>query len=84
MLESGIMTDKDGKGDSRKEALLDQGEVSAEAEELSSQEQAQLHVSHGRGGQSVDGADPTDEQIDEHVSGDNQPGARNAEVNRES
>ena len=78
------MTDKDGKGDSRKDALLDQGEVSAEAEELSSQEQAQLHVSHGRGGQSVDGADPSDEQIDEHVSGDNQPGAKNAEINRES
>lgn len=81
------MTDtesKGGKGDSRKEALLDQGEVSAGAEGLSSQEQAQLHVSHGRGGQEVDGADPSDEQIDEHVSGDNQPGAKNAEINRES
>ena len=61
------MTKGDSKGDSRKEALLDQGEVSAEAGQLSSQEQAQLHVSHGRGGQEVDGADPSDEQIDEHV-----------------
>ena len=78
------MTKGDSKGDSRKEALLDQGEVSAEAGQLSSQEQAQLHVSHGRGGQEVDGADPSDEQIDEHVSGDNQPGAKNAEINRES
>ncbi|WP_424950093.1 hypothetical protein [Deinococcus sp.] len=78
------MTKGDSKGDSRKEALLNQGDVSPEAEELSSQEQAQLHVSHGRGGQEVDGADPTDEQIDRHVSGDNQPGARNAEDSRES
>ena len=76
------MTDKDSKGDSRKDALLDQGEVSAEAGQLSSQEQAQLHVSHGRGGQEVDGADPSDEQLGEHVSGDNQPGAKNAEINR--
>ena len=78
------MTDRDSKGDSRKDALLDQGEVSAEAGQDSSQEQAQLHVSHGRGGQEVDGADPSDEQIDEHVSGDNQPGAKNSEINRES
>ena len=78
------MTDRDSKGDSRKDALLNQGEVSAEAGQLSSQEQAQLHVSHGRGGQEVDGADPSDEQIDEHISGDNQPGAKNAEINRES
>ena len=41
-------------------------------------------MSHGRGGQEVDGADPADEQIDEHISGDNQPGAKNAEINRES
>ena len=73
------MTKGDSKGDSRKEALLEQGDVSAETEELSSQEQAQMHVSPGRGGGAVDGADPGDEQVDAHISGDNQPGARNAE-----
>ncbi len=74
------MTKGDSKGDSRKEALLDQGDVSPETENLSSEEMAQMHVSHGRGGESVDGADPSDEQLDEHVSGDNQPGAKNAEA----
>lgn len=74
------MTKGDSKGDSRKEALLDQSDVSPETENLSSEEMAQMGVAHGRGGESVDGADPSDEQIDEHVSGDNQPGAKNAEA----
>jgi hypothetical protein len=49
------MTKGDSKGDSRKEALLEQGDVTPDAEELSSEEQQQMGVSHGRGGQSVDG-----------------------------
>ncbi len=73
------MTKGDSKGDSRKEALLDQGDVSAETEELSSQEQAQLGGHPGRGGGQVDGADPSDEQVDARISGENQPGAKNAE-----
>ncbi len=76
------MTKGDSKGDSRKEALLEQGDVSADTESLSDQEREQMGVSHGRGGESVDGADPSDEQIDSHVSGDNQPGAKNADTNR--
>jgi hypothetical protein len=78
------MTKGDSKGDSRKEALLEQGDVTPDAEELSSEEQQQMGVSHGRGGQSVDGANASDEQIDEHVSGDNQPGAKNAEASRDT
>ena len=78
------MTKGDSKGDSRKEALLEQGDVSPDTESLSSEEAAQMHVSHGRGGQPVDGADPSDGQLNEHVSGDNQPGAENAEDSRES
>jgi hypothetical protein len=78
-----VMTKGDSKGDSRKEALLGQGDVSPDTENLSSEEMAQMGAAHGRGGQSVDGADPTDEQLSEHVSGDNQPGAKNAEDSRD-
>jgi len=76
------MTKGDSKGDSRKEALLEQGDVSADAENLSSEEMQQMGTTPGRGGNSVDGADPSDEQVDSHVSGDNQPGAKNADTNR--
>lgn len=78
------MTKGDSKGDSRKEALLNQGDVSAETEQLSSEELQQMHVPHGRGGEQVDGADPSDEQVDEHVSSENQPGASNAGAGQKS
>ncbi len=70
------MTDRDS--DTRREAHLNAGDVSPETEQLSSEETAQMHVSPGRGGGAVDGADPSDEQVDEHVSGETQPGASNA------
>ena len=73
-----------GNDDSRTEAHLDQGDISPETEGLSSEEQAQMHAQPGRGAKQVDGANPSDAQVDEHVSSDNQPGAGNADAGQTS
>ncbi|WP_425145833.1 hypothetical protein [Deinococcus sp.] len=61
------------QGDARKRALLEAGDVSAETEALSQTEIEQMHIHPGRGAQPVEGADASEDYLDEHAEGENDP-----------
>jgi hypothetical protein len=65
--------------DRRKEALLEQGDVSADPEELSGTESGQMGANAGRGARQEPGAEASEAYIDEHISGDSAPGTRKGE-----
>lgn len=60
------------------------GDVSAESNLLSDAEANQIGSSGGAGARQEPGADASEEFIDEHVSGENAPGAKNSSISRES
>ncbi len=71
------------EGNKRKQTLLDAGEVTADPDGLSSMEVQRLHVHPGRGAGQEHGAEASQEYIQEHISADNEPGAKHSSTTLE-
>ncbi|ULH14781.1 hypothetical protein MF271_12395 [Deinococcus sp. KNUC1210] len=61
------------QSDDRYQALQDAGDVTADAEDLSATEQEQMKIHEGRGARQEQGAEASEEYVDEHTTGDNNP-----------
>ena len=70
--------------DTTDQALLDTSDISAEPEDLTSQEAAQMDAREGRGARQVPGAEASDEYVAEHTEGTNDPAAKNANFTRDT
>lgn len=70
--------------DSQAKTHADGGDVSADTEQLSDAEASEMGSQNGRGARQEQGAEASDEYVDEHISGGNDPAAKNSTITRES
>ncbi|MFB9995074.1 hypothetical protein ACFFLM_24290 [Deinococcus oregonensis] len=70
--------------DAQDKGHADGGDVSAETGQLSETEAQQMGAENGRGARQEQGAQASEEYVDEHISGTNDPAAKNSTTSRES